>query len=200
MENIAWRTLKRVWKFIWNDDSVWSWIINAILAFVLIKFVVYPGLGLVLHTNHLVVAVISGSMEHQADFDTWWSSMEAAYGKFNVTKELFHSFKMSNGFDKGDIIMLRGKKPQEIEVGDVLVFQGGVPEPIIHRVVKKWKVDDAYYFSTKGDANFGQRPEEAEIGRDRLVGTGFFRIKYVGYVKIFFTKFVNQIRGNPVPG
>ncbi len=194
------QTLKRIWKFIWNDNSIWSWIINAVLAFVLIKFVVYPGLGFALHTNHPVVAVISNSMQHQADFDTWWSSMEKAYGNFGITKEEFLSFKMSNGFNKGDIIILKGEKPQDIGLGDVLVFQGGTPEPIIHRVVKTWEAEGTYYFSTKGDGNSGQREEEKEISESQIVGTGFFRIRYVGYVKIFFTDLVSQIRGVYQPG
>ena len=197
-----WGILKKVWKFIWNDDSIWSWLINAVLAFVLIKFIVYPGLGFALHTNHPVVAVISSSMEHQGDFDTWWKSMEQTYQKFSITKEQFQSFGMSGGFNTGDIIILKGKRPQDIQIGDILVFQANTPEPIIHRVVNKTETDGTYYFSTKGDHNFGQRPEEVKISQDRIVGTGYFRIPYVGYVKIFFTNAVNQLRGNPasVPG
>ena len=194
------QTLKRIWKFLWNDDSIWSWIINAVVAFVLIKFIVYPGLGFALHTNHPVVAVISNSMQHETDFDTWWNSMEQTYEKFGITKEEFLSFRMSNGFNKGDIIILKGKKPQDIEVGDVLVFQGTVPEPIIHRVVKKWEEEDTHYFSTKGDRNAGQREEEKEISESRTIGTGLIRIPYAGYVKILFTDAVNQIRGVPQPG
>ena len=197
MEKTAGQTLKKIWRFVWNDNSIWSWIINAVLAFVLIKFVVYPGLGFALHTNHPVVAVISNSMQHQTDIDTWWSSMETAYGKFNITKEQFLSFKMSGGFNTGDIIILKGKKTQDIEVGDILVFRGGTPEPIIHRVVKKWESSGTYYFSTKGDRNSGQRNEEKEISQDRILGIGLFRIPYFGYVKIFFTDIVNHIRRNP---
>lgn len=200
MGKTAGQTFRKVWRFIWNDDSIWSWIINAVLAFVLIKFIVYPGLGFVLHTNNPVVAVISNSMQHQANFDTWWKSMEAAYGKFNITKEEFLTFKMGNGFNKGDIIILKGKKTQDIKLGEVLVFRGGAPEPIIHRVVKKWESGDTHYFATKGDRNAGQRDEEKEITEDRIIGTGLFRIPYVGYVKIIFTDLVNQIRGNPQPG
>jgi len=58
-------TWQKIWYFIWEDDSVWSWIINVIIAFVLIKFIIYPGLGLILGTTHPVVAVVSGSMEHK---------------------------------------------------------------------------------------------------------------------------------------
>ena len=67
-------TAKNVWKFIWEDDSIWSWMLNIILAFVLIKFIVYPGLGLLLGTSYPVVAVVSESMEHNEPFDEWWDN------------------------------------------------------------------------------------------------------------------------------
>ncbi|MBN2422413.1 signal peptidase I [Candidatus Woesearchaeota archaeon] len=56
--------LGRIWRFIWEEDSIWSWLVNIVLAFVLIKFIVYPGLGFLFGTTHPVVAVVSGSMEH----------------------------------------------------------------------------------------------------------------------------------------
>ena len=58
------KLLKKTWHFVWEDNSVWSWIVNVIIAFVLIKFIVYPGLGFFLSTTHPVVAVVSSSMEH----------------------------------------------------------------------------------------------------------------------------------------
>ncbi len=189
------RAAKRVWKFVWNDNSVWSWIFNAALAFVIIKFLVYPGLGLVLQTESPVVAVISDSMRHNGDFDKWWASMEKAYGSFNISKGEFTSFTMSHGFKKGDLILLKGKKPEDLQVGDVLVFKGTTPEPVIHRVVKKWKAEGAYYLSTKGDANSGQRDEEKEISEGRIIGTGWVKLPYLGYVKIIFTDIINAIRG-----
>jgi signal peptidase I len=56
---------QKIWYFIWDDDSIWSWIVNIIIAFILIKFLVYPGLGLFFGSTHPVVAVVSGSMEHK---------------------------------------------------------------------------------------------------------------------------------------
>ncbi len=189
------RAGKKFWNFVWNDNSIWSWIFNAVLAFILIKFLVYPGLGLVFHTKSPVVAVISDSMRHNGDFESWWPSMEAPYAKFNISKADFNGFVMSNGFKRGDLILLKGKKPEDIHIGDVLVFKGTTPEPIIHRAVNKWKTGDAYHFSTKGDANLGQRDEEKEISQDRVIGTGWIKIPYIGYVKILFTDIVNNIRG-----
>jgi len=60
------KILKKTWWFIWESDSIWSWIVNIILAFVIIKFLVYPGLGFAMQTSHPIVAVVSGSMEHKA--------------------------------------------------------------------------------------------------------------------------------------
>ncbi len=55
----------KIWYFIWEDDSLLSWIINIILAFVFIKYILYPGLGWLFGTVNPVVAVVSGSMEHK---------------------------------------------------------------------------------------------------------------------------------------
>ena len=189
------KTLKAAWKFLWNDNSIWSWLLNAGLAFIIIKFLVYPGLGLILQTNHPVVAVISDSMQHQAEFDRWWKSMEPFYEKHNITKEEFTNFRTSAGFNKGDIIILKGRKPKDISIGDVIVFKAGSPEPIIHRVVSKWESEGKYYFATKGDRNAGQRDEEKEISQDRVLGKGWLRVPYVGYVKIIFTDIIKAIRG-----
>ena len=57
---------KKFWYFIWEDNSIWSWIVNVILAFLLIKFLVYPGLGIILGTDYPIVAVVSESMEHKS--------------------------------------------------------------------------------------------------------------------------------------
>ena len=66
-------TWGKIWHFLWYEDSVASWLVNIVLAFVLIKFVLYPGLGLILGTQFPVVAVVSSSMEHHpSSFDGWW--------------------------------------------------------------------------------------------------------------------------------
>lgn len=194
MDSIILQGMKRFWKFVWNDNSIWSWIFNAGLAFVLIKFLVYPGLGLLLQTDHPVVAVVSDSMKYKGDFDEWWKTMGAYYESKNITYSQFREFTMSNGFNKGDIIIIKGKKPGNIMTGDIIVFEASRPEPIIHRVIRAWKTDK-YYFSTKGDMNGGQRDEEREISEDRVIGTAWLRVPYVGYVKILFTDIINAIRG-----
>jgi len=56
--------LKAGWDFIWHSNSVWSWLANIVLAFIFIKFIFYPGLGVLFNTSYPLVAVVSGSMEH----------------------------------------------------------------------------------------------------------------------------------------
>lgn len=194
--------LGKIWYFIWDSDSVWSWIVNIILAFILIKFVVYPVIGLVLTTSYPIVAVVSGSMEHDGNFDQWWGSKAICneaecmqseyYQQFDITKEDFKNFKYKNGFNKGDIMLLKGTTPENIRVGDVLVFKSNRPDPIIHRTIKVTQLGDSYYFQTKGDHNpysYGSLGED-NIQQDRLIGKAILRIPYLGYIKIIFVKVI----------
>lgn len=75
---------KKIWKFIWHDDSLLSWIVNIVIAFILVKFVIYPGLGLILQTTYPVVAVVSSSMEHNEDFEKWWENAKLCYSNYNI--------------------------------------------------------------------------------------------------------------------
>ncbi len=190
--------LKKTWNFIWEDNSIWSWIVNVILAFVLIKFIVYPGLGFLLNTSHPVVAVVSRSMEHSyVGFDKWWDLNEDWYLENGIEKEDFANFGLKNGFNKGDIFVLRGKECKDIEVGEVVVFRSARPDPIIHRVVKKWEEGDCY-LQTKGDNNPDSIKgylDETKIGEDRIVGNALWRIPYLGYIKIAFVCGIYEIQG-----
>ena len=101
--------LKKSYHFIFHDDSALSWIVNIILAFLLVKFIIYPGLALILGSSLPLVAVISGSMEHEGlAFDQWWEANGAWYEEQGISKEMFQEYRFMNGFDKGDVIVLVG--------------------------------------------------------------------------------------------
>ena len=182
------KSLKKLWYFIWEDNSVWSWLVNVVLAFVLIKFVVYPGLGFLLSTTHPVVAVVSESMEHNSNFDAWWKKYGGWYEDSGINKEAFEKFPSRNGFNKGDIMVLKGKKVQDIKIGDVIVFWSSKRDPIIHRVVKKWQANGVYYFQTKGDNNPTSlrttSVDETNISQSQIVGNAILRIPLLGWIKI----------------
>jgi len=191
---------KKVWYFIWESNSIWSWIVNIILAFIIIKFLVYPGLGFLLQTTHPIVAVVSESMEHNGNFDQWWDSQNQWYTVNNITKEEFKSFSFKNGFNKGDIMILKGTEPENIKTGDVIVYYGRLPDPIIHRVVKIEEKDNTYYFQTKGDHNTA--PDNIEIKPELVVGYNKYqktskavvRIPLLGYIKIGFVSIINLFK------
>jgi len=178
----------KVWYFLWEDNSIWSWIANLVLAFILIKFVVYPGLGLMLGTSYPVVAVVSGSMHHETNFDEFYSSQQYLYDQYSISKYDFSKFPYTNGFNKGDIMVLKGTRPENIKVGDVLVFRTNRPDPVIHRVVEIKQESGKYFFHTKGDHNLGSLPEELSISQERVIGRAAFRIPTLGWVKIWFSQ------------
>ncbi|MFO7710163.1 MAG: signal peptidase I [Candidatus Woesearchaeota archaeon] len=186
----------KIWYFIWEDDSLLSWTVDLLISFVIIKFLVYPGLGLALGTTHPIVAVVSGSMEHDGTFDSWWESQKGLYDQYNITREEFSEYPFANGFNTGDIMVLKGKPTDEIERGDVIVFWGNRRDPIIHRVV-----DSNGGFTTKGDHNLGSDTYEYDIPPERLVGYGehekgsvaIARVPYLGYIKIGAVWLLTQV-------
>lgn len=236
---------RKTWDFIWNSNSIWSWVVNVIIAFVLIKFLIYPGLGLVLGTNLPVVAVISESMEHQINtyhitqndipvdihsmcgktyngtfpinldngktstdslqisFDTWWSQCGAWYqSNANISKEKFSKFRFTNGFNKGDLMVLIGKKTSDIKIGDVVVYSRATDlAPIIHRIVGKYEVNGKTFFKIKGDNNGGpifsiqEGINENGLPSDSVIGVAVARIPYLGWVKLGFSQLFS--RGEP---
>lgn len=192
------KRLKWLWHFIWDDNSIWSWIVNIILAFVLIKFVVYPVLGLVLGTTHPIVAVVSGSMEHEGmQFENWWEENKAYYEGIGIRKKDFESFPMKNGFNKGDIIILRKADKDKLKPGDIIVFRSKRPDPIIHRITG---FNTAYgSFVTKGDHNPAPISDdtlnENNVGSSAIIGKAALKIPLLGYIKIWFVDIANAIMG-----
>lgn len=202
--------LRRAWHFIWYDDSVLSWLVNVLLAFLIVKFIFYPGLSLIVGSPLPLVAVTSSSMEHRAsvdnslpsvcgnvveetgslDLEEWWSICGSWYeDNTNISLDDFKDFPLRNGFNKGDIIFLRG--PSNLEIGDVIVFESGKQYPIIHRIVDINETN----IVTKGDNNPGlirdAQLDEARVSHDVVIGKTYGRLPYFGYIKIWFTNFLN---------
>lgn len=192
MKNKNKTVLKRIWHFIWEDNSMASWLVNILLAFVLVKFIIYPGLGLLFGTSYPVVAVVSGSMTHDnLHFDTWWDANKEWYSGSGLTKEQFEEFPFYNGFNEGDIMVLFGTELPNVKTGEVIVYASH-PDypPIIHRVVNKQGVE---YLETKGDHNVV--PDKEKVNEEKLIGKAVLRIPYLGWVKIWFTELIKMIIG-----
>src|SRR3989344_1086862 len=154
--------IKRLWHFIWKDDSLLSWILSIIVAYVIVRYAIYPVLGLALGTSLPVVAVVSGSMEHNGlDFNSWWEQNNGWYENNGITKEQFNIFPLRNGFNKGDVIIIYGRN--KVKIGDVVVYDtNGYRYPIIHRVISTEPI------STKGDNNFS--PDSNNLNSETIKG------------------------------
>lgn len=205
--------LGKFWHFIWHEDSLASWLANIVLAFVLIKFLLYPFLSMVLGTSLPLVAVISESMDHdytkkscqasyalcgdtssakiRNDFDAYWDVCGSWYDERAITKSEFREFTLHNGFSKGDIILLTGKKPENIALGDIIIFTSNKPYPIIHRVVNITESNGAHIFSTKGDHNEEQiRPpydytlDETNVHESQIIGVARAKVPLLGWLKV----------------
>ena len=64
------KATSKIWHFIWEENNIWSWLANIILAFILIKFIIYPAIGFILGTQYPIVAVVSGRMLHKPAMHT----------------------------------------------------------------------------------------------------------------------------------
>jgi signal peptidase I len=182
---------KKVWFLFWEDDSFKGWIFSIIFIFLFVKFIFFPFLSFITGTNIPLAIVESCSMYHKgnifSDFDGWWERHSEKYDKFNITKEQFSEFKMKNGFNKGDIIFIIGTKPESIKVGDIIIFNAGQRNPIIHRVVSIKREGNSLFFSTIGDNNEIQAPFEVSISQEKIVGKAVFKVApYLGWIKLVF--------------
>ena len=181
---------KRFWKFL-NNDSWMSLFVTLVIAFFVIKFILFPGLSLITGTSLPLVIVESCSMYHYEDGleQTFESSV---YGDYDIDLEDTENWDFQNGLNKGDVIFVVGAK--NIEVGDILIFNGGTAHPIIHRVVR---ADGTY--STKGDnykTNGRQLESEKNISEEQLVGKALFKIPAIGWVKLIFFDFRSNSPGS----
>ncbi len=178
-------TLKRIWHFLVHEDSWQSFLADAIIILIVGKFILFPAFGFVMGTEFPAVAVISGSMDHDGqNIDEWWAINGAWYEARGLTKEDFAQFDYVNGFEKGDVLIIKGV--DNPEVGDVIVYDvASRRDPIIHRVISEEPI------STKGDANFGQLFFENNVSQNQIQGKAIFIIPKIGWIKVAFVELIS---------
>lgn len=181
--------LNKFWNVVWKDDSLKGWIISIVFLFIVIKLIFFPVVSLVTGTQLPLVIVESCSMHHQdtifSDYDEWFTRQDMKYFEHKINKKMFDEFPFKKGFTKGDILFVTGTKPENIEVGDVIIFDANYRNPIIHRVVTVTKEGEEYFFSTLGDNNEGQIFFEKRISQDQVIGKARANIApYLGWIKL----------------
>jgi signal peptidase I len=208
-QETGWQKAKRYWAwfwhFMWVEDSAASWIANIIVAFIIIKFIVYPVLGWALGTSYPIVAVVSGSMQHDGTFADWWvhqckfadgstATQGRLYEILGISQSTFESYSFHNGFNRGDLMILYS--PTNAKVGDVLVYSApGFSDPIIHRIIVERDGTAGTVFETKGDANCGQNQFEKSIAQSQVLGKAVIRIPLLGWIKIGAVDLLSLVTG-----
>lgn len=190
-QNIIKTTWDKFWFLLWKDDSWRGWIFSIVFLFVFIKLILFPTLSFVTGTTLPLAIVESCSMYHGGNLlsnhNEWWKNHEEKYNDFDLTQEEFENFIFNKGFNKGDILFIIGVKPEKVKIGDVIIFEGGAKNPIIHRVINITEIDNRYYYSTIGDNNNGQISFEKNIAQEKLIGKAVFKLApYLGWVKLIF--------------
>lgn len=182
--------IKKTWDYLWNGDSLLSWVLFLVIIFVVIKFIFFPVISFATGTKLPVVIVESCSMYHESDFETWWDNNHDWYESRNISKDKFLDFSLKNGFAKGDIFIVIGTKKDNINIGDTIIFNSGIyNRPIIHRVINLDPIQ------TKGDhnslqftsTNNAEKLDETNIPQDKIIGkvTGI-KIPFLGWIKLIF--------------
>lgn len=115
--------------------------LSAILIIAILYFGIQGAIFLILRTDSPMMAVDSNSMKHTSE---GWKNYYLEQG-YDPSK-----FSFQDGFEKGDLIILKSVNFQEIAVGDVIVFWNPNSESNwVHRVAK---IENGQIL-TKGDAN-----------------------------------------------
>ncbi|MEX2016849.1 MAG: signal peptidase I [Candidatus Pacearchaeota archaeon] len=182
---------KKLWYLLWKDNSFKGWIFSVVFIFVFIKFIFFPFLSFATGTQLPLAIVESCSMYHQgdiiSDFNAWFERHNEKYNTYTITKTDFGEFHFKNGFNKGDILFIVGAKAEKLEVGDIIIFDAGQRNPVIHRIINITENSNGLIFSTLGDNNNGQLASEKLIYESQLVGKASFRLApMLGWVKLIF--------------
>jgi signal peptidase len=96
---------------------------------------------------------------------------------------------------EGDLVFAYKPSPDKIHVGDIVIYRGIRGELIIHRVIRIVKINNKYYYVTKGDNNpIPDYPEFQGPGIPYIriegvivkIGDSVLKIQYLGYLSIWF--------------
>ncbi|MDP3027068.1 MAG: hypothetical protein Q8N63_05130 [Nanoarchaeota archaeon] len=220
-------SIKKSWRWVWHSDSWLSWIVALVIIYVAVKFIFFPALSLLFGSSLPLAGVESSSMDHQivsddykrltlceniysesekkqigsVNFNEYWDICGGWYENEDISKEQFSEFTLSNGFRKGDGIIVWGRFTPKI--GDIIIFKpdsdSTAPRPIIHRIIK---INEDKTFQTKGDHNGKQltkdnniyKTDETHISEEQIIGKAIIKIPYLGWPKIWLTELINAFR------
>lgn len=147
-----------------------------IIAAFFIAWAAYQVISVAAGTPLPIVSVVSDSMYHTNQFDTWWSANEEFYTKLGITEEDFKAFAAPNGLSRGDLLVV--VRPDNPKIGDILIYRKfGSDFTIVHRLID---IQDEFYI-TKGDNN---PVADSPVAKNYVVGKVVFATPILGYPRL----------------
>ncbi len=105
-------------------------------------------------------------------------------GYFRFYAIAIASGSMNPKIKKGDIVIV-DRKQNDFKKGQVIAYwKENVI--VVHRIVKKVKLDDSYVYYTKGDAN--EHIDDFLIEENMIIGNVKNKISYIGYPTVWFSE------------
>lgn len=93
---------------------------------------------------------------------------------------------MTPNINKGDVVIIDTKYNYEsLKEGDVIAFKKD-NYIIVHRIIKKIKINNSYVYYTKGDAN--NSIDDVVIEKNIYVGKEIIKIPGIGYPTVWFSE------------
>ena len=100
-----------------------------------------------------------------------------------ITESMYPEYKV------GDMIIAVNASPEDIQIGDNVVYNGEVDDfkgkVVTHKVIAKYKKSDGYRFTTKGVNNMIEDPE---ISEKQIIG----KVVYKTLILSFISKLVTN--------
>ena len=112
------------------------------------------------------------------------------YGLFTVSMGtsnplvVVESESMLPTLEVGHLLVLQARAPEQIQVGDIIVFNAGYhTKPIVHRIIEIQNVTGELHYYTKGDNNALSDPGYRVY--EDIVGVVVLAVPYIGHVTLF---------------
>ncbi len=107
----------------------------------------------------------------------------------NVPLAVVEGYSMWPTLRQGDLVIAYKPPPEDIHVGDIIIYKDYRGTLIIHRVIEVLKRGNKYYYVTKGDNNPYRDPMDVPYelveGKVVTINNIAFKIPYLGYLSLW---------------
>ncbi len=185
--------VKKILYITFKEESVEGYILFFLFAIILFKWIIPFFSSIFLGTDMPIYVIVTESMEHKDK-----ERIKYTFYKFFQDRNIsIDDFPFKNGLNRGDVVIVVGRDPRKIKVGDVVVYHPKYSKAVLlHRVIEK-HCNGKCYFTMKGDNNpFPLNYSflsEVNVPEDNIKGVVIFRIPYLGIPKVLLVDLIYKI-------